>query len=91
LVIYGTASGPPPPLEIPRLNTGGGLYVTRPSVAHYSVTTEELRRRTNDIFGWVAEGKLTVNIGGRYPMTQVSDAFAALEARKSTGKLLLVR
>jgi len=58
---------------------------------HYTATTEELRRRTNDIFGWVAKGGLTVNIGGRYPITQVSEAFAALEARRTTGKLLLVR
>jgi NADPH:quinone reductase len=91
LVVYGTASGPTPPLEIPRLNSGGSLYVTRPSVAHYTRTTDELRRRTNDIFGWMAKRDLTVNIGGRYPITQVSDAFAALEARRTTGKLLLVR
>jgi NADPH:quinone reductase len=91
LAVYGTASGPTPPLEIPRLNSGGSLYVTRPSVAHYTVTTEELRRRTNDIFDWVAKGDLTVNIGGRYPIRQVSDAFTALEARRTTGKLLLVR
>jgi NADPH2:quinone reductase len=89
-VVYGTASGPTPPLEIPRLNSGGGLYVTRPSVGHYTATTEELRRRTNDVFGWVAKGDLTVNIGGRYPITEVRDAFAALEARGTTGKLLLV-
>jgi len=89
LAVFGTASGPTPPLEIPRLNSGGSLYVTRPSVGHYTATTEELRRRTNDIFGWMANGELTVNIGGRYPVTQVSDAFAALEARKTTGKLLL--
>jgi NADPH:quinone reductase len=91
LVVYGTASGPTPPLEIPRLNSGGSLYVTRPSVVHYTATTEELRRRTNDIFGWVAKGDLTVNIGGRYPITQVGEAFTALEARRTTGKLLLVR
>jgi NADPH2:quinone reductase len=91
LVIFGTASGPTPPLEIPRLNVGGSLYVTRPSVAHYTMTTEELRRRTHDIFGWLAQGTLTANIGGRYPMTKASDAFAALEARQTTGKLLLVR
>jgi NADPH:quinone reductase len=90
LVVYGTASGPTPPLEIPRLNSGGGLYVTRPAVGHYTATTEELRRRTHDVFGWVATGDLTVNIGGRYPITEVSDAFAALEARETTGKLLLV-
>jgi NADPH2:quinone reductase len=91
LAVYGTASGSTPPLEIPRLNPGGSLYVTRPSVVHYTATTEELRRRTNDIFGWVAKGDLTVNIGGRYPITQVSEVFAALEARPTTGKLLLVR
>jgi NADPH2:quinone reductase len=91
LAVYGTASGPTPPLEIPRLNSGGSLYVTRPSVAHYTVTTEELRRRTNDIFDWVAKGDLTVKIGGRYPIRQVGDAFTALEARRTTGKLLLVR
>lgn len=90
LVVYGTASGPTPPLEIPRLNSGGSLYVTRPSVAHYTATTDELRRRTNDIFGWMAKRDLTVNIG-RYPITQVSDAFTAFEARRTTGKLLLVR
>jgi NADPH:quinone reductase len=91
LAVYGTASGPTPPLELPRLNSGGSLYVTRPSVVHYTATTEELRRRTNDIFGWVAKGDLTVNIGGRYPITQVSEAFSALEARRTTGKLVLVR
>ena len=88
-VVYGTASGPTPPLEIPRLNTGGSLYVTRPTVVHYTATTEELRRRTNDLFTWLASGQLQVNIGGRYPVGQISDAFLALESRRSTGKLLL--
>jgi hypothetical protein len=90
LAIYGTASGPPPPLEIPRLNSGGSLYVTRPSVVHYTVTTEELRGRTDDIFAWLSKGVLTANIGGRYPLTRVRDAFADLEARQTTGKLVLV-
>ena len=88
-VVYGTASGPTPPLEIPRLNTGGSLYVTRPTVVHYTATTEELRRRTDDLFTWLASGQLRANIGGRYPVGQISDAFRALESRRSTGKLLL--
>jgi NADPH2:quinone reductase len=54
LVVYGTANGPTPPLEIPRLNTGGSLYVTRPSVVHYTATVEELRGRTEDLFSWLA-------------------------------------
>jgi NADPH2:quinone reductase len=90
LLIYGTASGPTPPLEIPRLNSGGSLYVTRPSVAHYTATTEELRRRTDEVFGWIASGQLTVAIGGRYPRSEVREAFTALESRRTTGKLLLV-
>jgi len=88
-VVYGTASGPTPPLDIPRLNTGGSLYVTRPTVVHYTATTEELRRRTDDLFTWLASGQLQANIGGRYPVGQISDAFRALESRRSTGKLLL--
>jgi NADPH2:quinone reductase len=90
LLIYGTASGPTPPLEIPRLNSGGSLYVTRPSVVHYTATTEELRRRTDEVFGWIASGQLTVTIGGRYPKSEVREAFTALESRRTTGKLLLV-
>ena len=90
LVVYGNASGPTPPLEIPRLNTGGSLYVTRPTVVHYTATADELRRRTDDLFAWLAEGALRVHIGGRFPVSQVSEAFTALEARQTTGKLLLV-
>jgi len=90
LVIYGNASGPTPPLEIPRLNAGGSLYVTRPSVVHYTATAEELRGRTDDLFAWLAKGELRVHVGGRFPVSQVSEAFKALEARQTTGKLLLV-
>ena len=90
LVVYGTASGPTPPLEIPRLNTGGSLYVTRPSVMHYTATIEELRGRTEDLFSWLARGGLQVHIGGRFPVAQAREAFSALESRQTTGKLLLL-
>jgi NADPH2:quinone reductase len=90
LLIYGTASGPTPPLEIPRLNSGGSLYVTRPSIAHYATSTEELRRRTDEVFSWIARGELTVTIGGRYPKSDVVQAFTALESRQTTGKLVLL-
>lgn len=90
LVVYGTASGPTPPLDVARLNSGGSLYVTRPSVVHYTRTPEEIRRRTDELFGWVAAGELTPVVGGRYPLTAVREAFADLEARRTTGKLLLV-
>lgn len=90
LVIYGNASGPTPPLEVPRLNTGGSLYVTRPSVVHYTATAEELRGRTQDLFAWVAKGELQVHVGGRFALSQVREAFTALETRQTTGKLLLI-
>ncbi|MET0765249.1 MAG: quinone oxidoreductase [Blastococcus sp.] len=89
LVVYGTSSGPTPPLEIPRLNSGGSLYVTRPTVVHYTATREELRARTDEVFGWVASGQLRVSIGGRYPLADAARAHQDLESRRTTGKLLL--
>jgi NADPH2:quinone reductase len=89
LVIYGTASGPPPLVDIQRLNTGGSLYVTRPTVVHYTRTPQELRDRAGDVFRWIAEGKLKVNVGARYPVALVGEAFAALESRRTTGEVLL--
>jgi NADPH2:quinone reductase len=89
LVVYGAASGPTPLLDIPRLNSGGSLYVTRPTVVHYTRTPEELRARTADLFAWLAKGELKPSIGGRYPVAQIADAFTALESRRTTGKLLL--
>jgi NADPH:quinone reductase len=89
LVVYGTSSGPTPPLEIPRLNSGGSLYVTRPTVVHYTATRDELRARTDEVFGWVASGQVRVSIGGRYPLAEAARAHQDLESRRTTGKLLL--
>jgi NADPH:quinone reductase len=90
LVVYGTSSGPTPPLEIPRLNSGGSLYVTRPTVVHYTATQEELRARTDEVFGWITSGQLRVSIGGRFPLDDAARAHGDLESRRTTGKLLLV-
>ena len=90
LVVYGTASGPTPPLEIPRLNSGGSLYVTRPTVVHYTATREELRARTDEVFGWVAAGQLKVSVGGRFDLADAREAHQALESRRTTGKLLVL-
>lgn len=89
LAIYGTASGPTPPLEIPRLNAGGSLYVTRPSIAHYTAETEEMRARATQVLGWVASGELKVQVGRDLPLDDVVSAYTDLEARNTTGKLLL--
>ena len=91
LVSYGASSGAPPPLDIARLNSGGSLYVTRPSVVHYTSTRAELRARADDVFRWISAGELTATTSQRFPISRVGDAFAELEARRTTGKVLLVR
>ena len=88
LVLYGAASGPVPPLDIGRLNARG-TYLTRPGMVHYTLTREELLWRAGDVFGWAAEGKLDVRIGGRYPLAEARSAQEDLESRRTTGKLLL--
>jgi NADPH2:quinone reductase len=90
LVLYGYASGPVPPFDLNRLQLGGSLYVTRPTLAHFVASREELARRAGDVFGWVADGTLSVAIGGRYPLAEARRAHEDLQARRTTGKLLLV-
>jgi NADPH2:quinone reductase len=90
LVVYGAASGQVPPFEIQRLNSGGSLFATRPTLAHYIADVEELRWRAREVFDWMASGELHVRIGGRYPLTDAAQAQQDLAARRTTGKLLLV-
>ena len=89
LALYGAASGPVPPVDPQRLNAAGSLFLTRPTLGHYVATREELRWRTGDLFGWIAAGDLSVHIGGRYPLAEAARAHEDLEARRTTGKLLL--
>jgi NADPH2:quinone reductase len=90
LVLYGYASGPVPPFDINRLATGGSLSLTRPTLGHFVVADEELRRRAGDVLGWVADGTLKVTIGGRYPLAEAARAHTDLGSRRTTGKLLLI-
>ncbi|MGH3286524.1 MAG: quinone oxidoreductase family protein [Streptosporangiaceae bacterium] len=90
LVVYGAASGQVPPFDIQRLNSGGSLFATRPTLAHYIADVEELRWRAGEVFGWIASGELDVRIGGRYPLADAARAQQDLAARRTTGKLLLI-
>jgi NADPH2:quinone reductase len=90
LVLYGGASGPVPPFDPQRLNTGGSLFLTRPTLKHYVASRDELLGRAGDLFGWIASGRLTVRVGGTYPLQDAARAHADLQARRTTGKLLLV-
>ncbi|WP_157002823.1 quinone oxidoreductase family protein [Agromyces laixinhei] len=89
LVLIGNASGPVPPFDVNTLNTGGSLFLTRPTVMHHIRTAEELQRRAYDIFEWAVSGAISVSIGARYRIGEVAEAFRALESRSTTGKIVL--
>jgi len=88
--LYGQASGPVPPLDLQRLNQGGSLFVTRPSLTHYTLDRAELEHRAGAVLDAVASGALRVRIGARYPLEQAAEAHRALEGRATTGKVLLI-
>jgi NADPH2:quinone reductase len=90
LVLYGAASGPVPPFDLQRLSTIGSLFVTRPTLGDYTATRDELVRRTDELFGWIRDGRLDVRVGGTYPLADAGQAHEDLAARRTTGKLLLV-
>ncbi|MDM8086538.1 quinone oxidoreductase [Cellulomonas cellasea] len=90
LALFGGASGPVPPVDPQRLNSGGSLYLTRPTLAHYTATREELLWRAGELFTAVAAGGLDVRVGAAYPLAEAADAHRALEGRATTGKVLLL-
>jgi len=90
MVLYGAASGQVPPFEIQRLNSGGSLFLTRPTLGHYIASSEELRWRAGEVFDWIARGELDVRIGGCYPLADAARAQQDLAARRTAGKLLLI-
>lgn len=90
LVLFGASSGPVPPVDLQVLNQKGGLFVTRPSLAHYTATREELMWRAESLFTWIGQNNLSVRIGGTYRLSEVDQAHRDLEGRKTTGKLILL-
>jgi NADPH2:quinone reductase len=90
LALFGQASGPVPPFDLQRLNAGGSLLVTRPSLAHFVATRAELEERAGAVLGAIASGRLSIRIGARFPLADAAEAHRALEARETTGKLLLI-
>ncbi|GMA31669.1 hypothetical protein GCM10025875_16610 [Litorihabitans aurantiacus] len=89
LVLFGGSSGQVPPVDLQRLNAGGSLFVTRPTLGDYTATTQELRERADELFEAVRGGRLRVRIGATYDLAEAADAHAALESRATTGKVVL--
>jgi NADPH:quinone reductase len=90
MVLFGASSGPVPPLDPQILNQKGGLFLTRPALAHYTATREELLWRAQSLFSWIGQNNLDVRIGGTYELPDAEQAHRDLEGRKTTGKLILL-
>lgn len=89
MVLFGAASGRVPPFDLQRLNAGGSLSITRPSLGYFLRTPEERAWRYRELFELIAAGELEIRIGARYPLADAADAHAALEGRRTTGKVIL--
>jgi NADPH2:quinone reductase len=90
LVLFGQSSGPVPPFDPNILNAKGSLFLTRPSLANYCSTREELKWRAGDVLAWVSSGALRVRVDRVFPLAAAADAHRALEGRHTAGKLLLI-
>ncbi len=89
LVLFGQSSGSVPPLEPQILNTRGSLFLTRPSLAHYLLSRDELLWRAGDVFAAMERGQLVLRIDHAFPLEQAAEAHRALESRSTSGKLIL--
>jgi NADPH2:quinone reductase len=90
MVLYGQSSGPAPQIDPQILNGKGSLFLTRPTLGHYTADRAELVGRTNDLFNWIAAGKLKVRVDKTYPLADAGEAHRYLEGRQSKGKILLL-
>jgi NADPH2:quinone reductase len=90
MVLFGQSSGPVPPVDLGVLNRKGSLYVTRPSLAHYAASREELLWRSGDLFRWIGDGELNVRIDTTFPLADAAAAHRYIEGRKTRGKVLLI-
>jgi NADPH2:quinone reductase len=90
LISFGQSSGKIQPIEPAILGAKGSLYLTRPSLFHYIADRVSLERRASDVLGWIAKGELVLHIGEKLPLAEAAEAHRRLEARKTTGKVLLI-
>jgi NADPH:quinone reductase len=90
IVLFGQSSGPVEPFELQTLAQKGSLFLTRPTIGHYTATRAELLERAGQVLGSVASGALAVRIGREFPLAQAGQAQQELEGRRTTGKVLLI-
>lgn len=90
LALFGQSSGPVPAFDLGKLATMGSLFVTRPTLLHYMSDRSELLGRANQLFEWIASGRLKLRIDQSFTLAEAAHAHRLLEGRKTTGKLVLV-
>jgi NADPH:quinone reductase len=90
LALFGAASGPVPPIDPQRLNAAGSVFLTRPSLAHFIRTGEEFTWRATELLDAVANGAITIEVGGRYPLSEAARAHQDLQGRKTAGSIVLL-
>lgn len=90
LVLFGQSSGPVEPIDPQVLNQHGSLFLTRPSLAHYTLDRAELSSRAGELFEWLRTGRVRLRIDRTLPLAQAAEAHRLLEGRATAGKLLLI-
>ena len=90
MVLYGQSSGPVPPFDVNQLSAKGSLFLTRPTLGHYTGTREELLERASDVLTQISAGTLKLRISATFPLAEAAEAHRQLEGRKTTGKVLLI-
>jgi NADPH:quinone reductase len=89
LVLFGQSSGKPDPID-PLILAKGSWFLTRPTIVHYTAERAELEERAGDLFTWLETGKLRLRMEYEFPLKDAAEAHRALEARATTGKVLLI-
>ncbi|MFN7930548.1 MAG: quinone oxidoreductase [Blastocatellia bacterium] len=90
MALFGQSSGSVPAFDPALLAQKGSLFLTRPSLAQYAATREELLRRAGDVFNWIGAGKLNLRIEKTFPLAEAAEAHRQLEGRRTTGKVVLL-
>jgi NADPH2:quinone reductase len=90
MVLYGQSSGPVPALDPAVLVAKGSLFLTRPTLTHYSASRDEILSRTSDLFTWLGRGELRFKVDHVYPLAEAARAHEELAARRTTGKIVLI-
>ena len=90
LALFGAASGPVPPVDPQRLNAAGSVFLTRPTLAHHTRTPDEFSWRAGELINAIADGSITITVGGQYPLAEAARAHTDLQGRKTVGSIVLV-